>query len=60
MRSHSFVDGRNIYDPRDVRRMGFQYVGVGRSFEASAPWAMEDVVVRRAAETEQLAPETDA
>jgi UDPglucose 6-dehydrogenase len=60
MRSHSFVDGRNIYDPRDVRRMGFQYVGVGRSFEASAPWAMEDVVVRRAAETEQMAPETDA
>jgi UDPglucose 6-dehydrogenase len=60
MRSHAFVDGRNIYDPREVRRMGYQYVGVGRSFEASAPWAMEDVVVRKAAEVEQVVPETEA
>jgi UDPglucose 6-dehydrogenase len=60
MRGHAFVDGRNIYDPRDVRNKGFQYLGVGRSFEASAPWAMEDVVVRKAAEREQVAPETDA
>jgi hypothetical protein len=40
--------------------MGYQYVGVGRSFEASAPWAMEDVVVRKAAEVEQVVPETEA
>jgi UDPglucose 6-dehydrogenase len=62
MRSPAVVDGRNIYDPRDVRARGFQYVGVGRSFEASAPWAMADVVVRdaAAAQPEQAAAENDA
>ncbi|NNE44550.1 MAG: UDP-glucose/GDP-mannose dehydrogenase family protein, partial [Gemmatimonadetes bacterium] len=53
MGSAAFVDGRNIYDPRNVRDYGFQYVGVGRSFEASAPWAMQDVVVREAVEQSQ-------
>ncbi|MGQ0722256.1 MAG: UDP-glucose dehydrogenase family protein [Candidatus Eiseniibacteriota bacterium] len=52
MRRAAFVDGRNIYDPRDVRDAGFEYVGVGRSVEASAPWAMEDVLIRDAVEKE--------
>jgi UDPglucose 6-dehydrogenase len=51
----AFVDGRNIYDPRNVRELGFDYVGMGRSFEASAPWAMHDVVVQEA--VERIQPE---
>ena len=46
MRGRAFVDCRNVYDPRDVHKHGFQHTGVGRSFEASAPWKLEDVVVR--------------
>lgn len=30
MRSRNIIDGRNMYDPRMVRRWGFKYVGVGR------------------------------
>lgn len=30
MRSPCIVDGRNIYDPAEVRSLGFQYIGVGR------------------------------
>jgi UDPglucose 6-dehydrogenase len=32
MRSPVFVDGRNIFDPRRMREMGFLYVGVGRGY----------------------------
>jgi UDPglucose 6-dehydrogenase len=46
MRSAAFVDCRNIYDPREVRKFGFAHTAVGRSFESAAPWAMEDVVIR--------------
>jgi len=46
MRSRHFMDCRNIYDPRELQQHGFSYAGVGRSFEAAAPWAMEDVLVR--------------
>jgi UDPglucose 6-dehydrogenase len=46
MRSRAFVDCRNVYDPRDVHAQDFLYTGVGRSYEASAPWKLEDVVVR--------------
>jgi len=24
------IDGRNIYDPEEMRKLGFQYAGVGR------------------------------
>ncbi|MEZ5064382.1 MAG: UDP-glucose/GDP-mannose dehydrogenase family protein [bacterium] len=47
MKHKAFVDCRNIYDPRYVRGFGFSHAAVGRSFEATAPWAMEDVVVRQ-------------
>jgi len=30
MRKLNIVDGRNIYDPKKVREMGFSYLGVGR------------------------------
>jgi hypothetical protein len=26
-------DGRNLYDPEKVKRIGFQYVGVGRGYK---------------------------
>ncbi len=45
MRRAALVDCRNVYDPREVRASGFAHVGVGLSFESTAPWAMEDVVV---------------
>jgi len=30
MRQPLIVDGRNIYDPQSLRKLGFRYVGVGR------------------------------
>ena len=30
MKTPAIVDGRNIYDEEEVKRMGFKYVGVGR------------------------------
>ncbi len=30
MRSPVLVDGRNVYDPKEVRELGFTYAGVGR------------------------------
>jgi UDPglucose 6-dehydrogenase len=45
MRRPAVVDCRNVYDPREIRGFGFSYAGVGRSFEATAPWALEEVVV---------------
>jgi UDPglucose 6-dehydrogenase len=30
MREPNMVDGRNIYDPEMVKKIGFKYVGVGR------------------------------
>ncbi|MFN8177958.1 MAG: UDP-glucose/GDP-mannose dehydrogenase family protein [bacterium] len=46
MRLLTFVDCRNVYDPREIHAHGFRHMGVGRSFEASAPWKLEDVIVR--------------
>ncbi len=31
MKSPYLVDGRNIFNPEDVRKLGFTYIGVGRS-----------------------------
>jgi UDPglucose 6-dehydrogenase len=45
MRRAAIVDCRNVYDPREIRAYGFGYCGVGRSFEATAPWALQEVVV---------------
>jgi UDPglucose 6-dehydrogenase len=30
MKSPRIADLRNIYEPEDMREMGFEYVGVGR------------------------------
>jgi UDPglucose 6-dehydrogenase len=30
MRCQNLVDGRNIYDPKAIRSLGFTYRGVGR------------------------------
>lgn len=30
MRQHVIVDGRNIYEPEEMKRMGFRYIGMGR------------------------------
>jgi len=30
MKAPRIADLRNIYDPTDIREMGFEYVGVGR------------------------------
>jgi UDPglucose 6-dehydrogenase len=45
MRSHNFVDCRNVYDPREMRKLGIAHAGVGWSFEAAAPWAFEEIIV---------------
>lgn len=30
MKTPNIIDGRNIYDPQELRKMGFTYIGVGR------------------------------
>ena len=30
LRNKVIFDGRNVYDPADLRRMGFEYYGIGR------------------------------
>jgi UDPglucose 6-dehydrogenase len=30
LRNKVIFDGRNVYDPVDLRRMGFEYYGIGR------------------------------
>jgi hypothetical protein len=45
MRSHNFVDCRNVYDPRELREVGIAHAGVGWSYEAAAPWALEEIIV---------------
>ena len=30
MRQPILIDGRNIYNPEEMRALGFQYYGVGR------------------------------
>lgn len=37
MRSPVIFDGRNQYDPRQMRDAGFEYYGIGREAEANAP-----------------------
>jgi UDPglucose 6-dehydrogenase len=36
MRTPVLYDGRNIYDPHRMRRMGFRYTGIGRPRAANA------------------------
>ena len=51
MRGAVFVDCRNVYDPLEIREQGFEYTGVGRSIAASAPWAMDDVLIRESSDS---------
>ena len=30
VKQKNFVDGRNMYDPEEMKKLGFQYIGVGR------------------------------
>lgn len=30
MRQPVLIDGRNIYDPKEMKRLGFKYIGIGR------------------------------
>ncbi|MFA6098555.1 MAG: UDP-glucose/GDP-mannose dehydrogenase family protein [Patescibacteria group bacterium] len=30
MKKHVFVDGRNIYEPEQIKKLGFKYLGMGR------------------------------
>ena len=30
MKSKVIFDGRNIYDPAEIKRQGFEYFGIGR------------------------------
>ena len=32
MKSPNIVDGRNIYEPQEMRAAGFKYLGVGRGY----------------------------
>ena len=31
MKRPNIIDGRNIYEPAEIREAGFNYVGVGRN-----------------------------
>jgi UDPglucose 6-dehydrogenase len=35
MRKRVLIDGRNIYDPQAMRRMGFEYRGIGRGYDGA-------------------------
>jgi len=35
MRGNVVIDGRNIYEPEQMRELGFYYRGIGRGYEAS-------------------------
>ena len=45
MRQPIMVDGRNLYEPRLMKALGFDYRGVGRGFMG----ALEDVAGERRA-----------
>lgn len=32
MKEPNIIDGRNIYDPAEMKKLGFNYIGVGRGF----------------------------
>jgi UDPglucose 6-dehydrogenase len=36
MRTPVLIDGRNLYDPAEMRRLGFQYRGIGRGYDGAA------------------------
>lgn len=33
MHNPVLVDGRNVYDPKEVRELGFRYLGIGRGYD---------------------------
>jgi UDPglucose 6-dehydrogenase len=45
MRKPNLIDGRNIYEPEEMRRLGFHYRGIGRGYnggKAPSPAAKKD------------------
>lgn len=42
MKQPIFVDGRNMYDPDEMRKMGFTYRGVGRGYNGEGILAVGD------------------
>ena len=45
MRKPNLIDGRNIYEPEEMRRLGFHYRGIGRGYNggnAPAPAVKKD------------------
>lgn len=42
MRQPILIDGRNMYDPNDMRAMGFEYRGVGRGYNGAGIMANGD------------------
>ncbi len=45
MRRPIFIDGRNLYDPEQLSRVGFEYVGVARGKAPPASIMVEEQVV---------------
>jgi UDPglucose 6-dehydrogenase len=37
MRAPNLVDGRNVYEPEEMRALGFNYRGIGRGYPAADP-----------------------
>ena len=42
MKQPILIDGRNLYDPDELRRMGFEYRGVGRGYDGAGVMANGD------------------
>ena len=35
MKSPVVIDGRNLYEPEEMRELGFDYRGIGRGYEGA-------------------------
>ena len=42
MKQPILIDGRNLYDPDELRQMGFEYRGVGRGYDGAGVMANGD------------------
>jgi UDPglucose 6-dehydrogenase len=41
MRKPILIDGRNIYEPAEMKALGFQYRGIGRGYTGAGAAAKE-------------------
>ncbi len=37
MRTPNLIDGRNIYEPEEIKALGFRYRGIGRGYNGASP-----------------------